>query len=394
MFGLRRGPSSPLHQAPPKVNNIGPNLLQVGYYPVAWLLERFIGAILAELLWPSAGFSPYGYIHRYTSRSRLLCSHYGRRPKLFFMVIATDDAVRDLWVLDHALRALNSEAIHFTGLGGWITLEDIETEIKKLRKKSEKTPGSQIVILLTGHGDKGNRMMLPMSKFIDAAYIFKLLLEPHETRSKIPITVLFDICRPSGDPGSVPPEGISTIWTCSPGQVAGAFRLPYGPDSCFLSAMMMASRESDFSQAEKPPQELVQVQLERVMEYLKELDSIKHSKGGCKWCWSGQGCYRPTSQTDTDGLLRLTKVLSGTEVAEGVHQWFTGDFTFCKVNGIELPQGPWERIWGLLRRADGRTKLGSPLVAPTPAPNLDPSAKGHTSDCDDTNTPGHMHLGA
>ncbi|KDN48690.1 hypothetical protein RSAG8_02677, partial [Rhizoctonia solani AG-8 WAC10335] len=186
--------------------------------------------------------------------------------------------------------ALNSESIRFTGLGGWVTLEDIKTEIKKLCEESKRFPDSQVVIFLTGHGDECNRMTLPMSKSIDATDLFQLLLEPHDTRSAVPVTILFDICRPGVDPSPEPPEGITLIWTCSPGEAAGAYRLPHGPDSCFLTSLMMASREKACTS--QRPQDAVQIQLNRVTEYLRKLYSIKHSQGGCRWSSSGKALLR------------------------------------------------------------------------------------------------------
>ncbi|CAE6536562.1 unnamed protein product [Rhizoctonia solani] len=366
--GPRRGASSPLHRASsPAINDAQRYMLRAGYYSIAYFFGRFVVAVLAELSWPSAGFAPSGRMPRTAGRSRLLRSLYGQHPTLFLIVIAADEAVRDLWVLDHALRALNSESIRFTGLGGWITLDDIKTETKKVYEESREFPGSQVVILLTGHGGECNKMMLPMSKSIDATCLFELLFDPHDAHPAAPVTILFDICRPGVDPSPEPPEGISLIWTCFPGEVSGAYRLPHGPDSCFLTALMMASRQLAPNYTDGPPQDVVQIQLNHITEYLKELYIIKHSQGGCRWCLSGRRCFEPMPQNvdskhaqNTDGLLMLMENLSGTTAADGVYRWFRDNPIFCTANNLPVPRGFRERLWGRIWQIVQAGRGGNP----------------------------------
>ncbi|KAG8690517.1 hypothetical protein FRC11_010982 [Ceratobasidium sp. 423] len=383
--GLQRGSSSPLHQAsPPTVDDAQGYSLRASYYSIAYFFGRFIVAVRAEFSWPSAGFSPYGRIPRTAGRNRLLRSFYGRRPTLFLIVIATDEAVRDLWVLDHALRALNSESIRFTGLGGWVTLDDIKTEIKKIYEESKGFPGSQVVILLTGHGSECNKMILPMSKFVDSTYLFEVLFDSHNASPATPVTILFDICRPGGDPSPEPPKGISLVWTCLPGEASGAYRLPHGPDSCFLTALMMASRQLSLGHT-RAPQDIVQMQLNHVTEYLKKLYSMRHSQGGCQWCASGWFCCEPMPQNNTDGLLMLMETLSGTEVADGVYQWFRSNHVFCIANNLPVPRGFWERLWNQFWRigqADAEGNPGSSVEGTTAAGSdvrFDPLPEDNTS---------------
>ncbi|CAE7061191.1 unnamed protein product [Rhizoctonia solani] len=150
--GSQRGSSSSIHQSsPPVVGSLKPVLLRPSYHSFPYFFQRFSSVVLAEYFWPSAGFSSYGRKSRAPNRNRILRLLSGRRPTLFLMVIAVDEAVRDLWVLDRALTVLNSESVHFMGLGGWVTLEDIKTGVKRLCEESKEFPDSQIVILLTGH---------------------------------------------------------------------------------------------------------------------------------------------------------------------------------------------------------------------------------------------------
>ncbi|CAE7140103.1 unnamed protein product [Rhizoctonia solani] len=208
---------------------------------------------------------------------------------LFVLVVAVDEAAHDHEVLQRAFGPPTLGGTYVARILGQVTFESLKAEVKQLYDECTKTSGSELFILLTGHGDKSNRMILSNQEFIDETDLFGLLRELQETDPKlIPVTILFDICRESQQPSADTIEGVSLIWTCSPGEYAHALRLPYGPDipsSCFLLALMMGPRTPGITYTEESLKNRVKEQLDQLVKYLKEVHSSRHSKEGiCPIC--------------------------------------------------------------------------------------------------------------
>ncbi|CAE6460647.1 unnamed protein product [Rhizoctonia solani] len=289
---------TPATQAPPPtLDDIRLDSTKLWDHFLAYFGERYIGIRIPDEL-SLSNFSPRQYIFRVIN-TRLLRSLYGWRPPLFILVIAVHDAVHDHDFLELALEPWKSGGVHFAGLINEVTLNSINTAIRRLYDKSMRVPGSEVFILLTGHGNGANRMILSTNELISETTLFSLLRAVQKGYPRlVPVTVLFDICRPGFIFNSPAPRGVSSVWSCFPGEKAGACRFPgfNAPDSCFLIALIMAARTLDF-------------------EYTSQAGKI-----------------------NMDGLLELVRVLSGTEIAEQVYQRFIGNDHFRTLNNLSSPK--------------------------------------------------------
>ncbi|CAE7135606.1 unnamed protein product [Rhizoctonia solani] len=374
--GVRRGSSNPLHQASPPVTDVDGawfGFFQAGFYrPFTFL--AVVGQFTTTVIryWP---------IPRLGNPS-LLHSLYGPGCTFSIFAIAGGDAERDLQALHCALMDSCLASARFVSLNPEVGLNNFRAEIKKLYDEYKKVPSTHLFIYLTGHGNKKNRMIISEYKSINENDLFELLSGP-----TIPVTVLFDICRPDGEPCAIPPKGISLIWTCSLGKNAGAGRMPNcnSPDSYFLTALMISACTPDLQHTSDTLQKNVQMRLDQLVNFWKEVYSMEHLTGRCSACSTKhEPCYKPVQQNidwggaeNMDGLLELTKILSGSKFAEDVYQRFTGDDIFVRVNNL-----PDLRRLRLTDLEDGGGKLGlSPAVTATPNLVLDfgPLPEDHTS---------------
>jgi hypothetical protein len=183
--------------------------------------------------------------------------HTGSRkhPSLFILAIAVafdglQDPEHDFELLKTWLKDHDSGAVRFLGISGKdATREKIEIAIKTLYQEALLTPGSNLLILLTGEGDNTNRMHLVGGRFITdgdiRVWLWKLRRESKP--ANVPATVVLDYCRTNKHiPLGAVQDGIEFIWSCSLGQKAAAlkFKAEDLPRSCFLLALMMAAYDS------------------------------------------------------------------------------------------------------------------------------------------------------
>ncbi|CAE6516016.1 unnamed protein product [Rhizoctonia solani] len=350
---------TPLTQAsPPTLDDIQLDSTKLWDQFLAYFGERYIGTSIPDEL-SLSNFSPRQYIFRVIN-TRLLRSLYGWRPPLFILVIAVHDAIHDRDFLELALEPWKSGGVHFAGLINEVTLnsintairrlyDNINTAIRRLYDKSMRVPGSEVFILLTGHGNGANRMILSTNELISETTLFSLLRAVQKGYPRlVPVTVLFDICRPGFIFNSPAPRGVSSVWSCFPGEKAGACRFPgfNAPDSCFLIALIMAARTLDFEYTSQAGKIVIQERLDQLTTYLRGIHHMRHVSGGCSMCFdSRQHCVEPKPQNvdwrdvkNMDGLLELVRVLSGTEIAEQVYQRFIGNDHFRTLNNLSSPK--------------------------------------------------------
>ncbi|KAG8751693.1 hypothetical protein FRC11_009116, partial [Ceratobasidium sp. 423] len=249
-------------------------------------------------------FSGCRYITQ-IANTRLLCSLCGQHPTSFVLVVAVDEAIYDLDILRLISGASKQGRIHFSGLGRDVSLDKIHAKITQLYDSAAKIPGSELIVFLTGHGDGANRMHLRGDEFVDEADLYQLfeslkLQNTHPTF--VPVTIFFDICRESDKPSGEPPEGVTLIWSCSPGESAHAFRLPHDPKiphSCFILALIMGSRLPDPACSSEMFKNSVKKELDQLTVYLQKVHSLRHSDGKCAMCLeSDELCKEPRQSID------------------------------------------------------------------------------------------------
>ncbi|KAJ1301628.1 hypothetical protein OPQ81_008874 [Rhizoctonia solani] len=265
--------------------------------------NRHLWRLSTASLW--RGFSEYRRIAR-IANTHLLRSLLGFHPTLFVLVIVVEEGVHDLEILQLLMSGSSKPGqIHLTGLGGEVSLDKIYAAIKQLYDESVKVPGSQLLILLSGHGDSASRMCLPGNEFITETDLYRLFEElklENTCPSPIPITILFDFCRESESSSAEPPEGVSLIWSCSPGENAHAFRLPHDPKiphSCFLLALMMGPLILTVACTGEILKNRLKDHLDQLAVYLQEVHLLRHSNGKCPICpGSDKFCKKPQQNID------------------------------------------------------------------------------------------------
>ncbi|CAE6460625.1 unnamed protein product [Rhizoctonia solani] len=339
MPGFRRGHFNQVEQSPLRIDAI-----HLGH--PEFTLDSLVASFwFTASFWPN--FSEHGYITRITNS--LLRSLHGQCPTLFVLVIAIDEATHDLEILRLITEASKLKQINFRSLAVEVSLAKVYDEIKRLYDEATEVPGSELLIILTGHGNSTNGMHLRGNEFINETdlYDFFDLLKLQDIHSApIPITILFDICRVNQKPSVDPPDGITLIWSCSPGENAHAFRMrhdPKIPHSCFLLALMMSLRRPDSTCTEEAFKRSIKEHLDQLTAYLKEVYSLRHSKGRCHMCLgSDKLCEEPQQNIDwgsvknMNGILRFAEVLLGTETAREAYRHITIDALFRGVNNLPL----------------------------------------------------------
>ncbi|KAH7341507.1 hypothetical protein B0J17DRAFT_646865 [Rhizoctonia solani] len=258
-----------------------------------------LGSLVASF-WPTSLLCPNFPEQWYITRiaNTLLGSLRGRCPTLFVLVIAVDEAVHDLEILQLMSEASNPKQINFRGLAVQVSLAKVYDKIKQLYDEATELPGSELLVLLTGHGNSTKGMHLCRDEFINETdlYEFFELLKLQDTNSTpISVTILFDICREDQKPSIDPPAGITLIWSCSPGENAHAFRLQHDP-------------------------------------------KVPHSctpKGDVA-CAPGSTSFARNHSKNMNGILRFAEALLGTETVQEAYRHITMDALFRRVNKLPL----------------------------------------------------------
>ncbi|CAE6536558.1 unnamed protein product [Rhizoctonia solani] len=353
--GSQRGSSHPLQQSPPlDIGDTQPGRPKTAWYD--FFTHRGVGTSLSPV--------PFGpsFARCYTRwiPDVLLRPLRGRHPTLFVLVIAIDEATHDLEILRLISEASKPGRINFSGLCKEVSLDKIYATIGRLYNESMNIPGSELLILLTGHGDSANRMRLHGDEFIDETDLYQFFeqLKLQNTHSTVIPTILFDICREGDKPSREPPEGIGLLWSCSSGEYAHAFRLPYNPripHSCFLLALVMGSCINDPPCTSETFKHRVNEQLDRLIVYLKEVYRLRHSKGKCPVCLESEElCKEPLQSIDwrsakaknMGGIIMLAEALLDTEIGQEIHRSITLNPTFRRANKL-LPVDQADRGGGL-----------------------------------------------
>ncbi|KAH7341505.1 hypothetical protein B0J17DRAFT_262931 [Rhizoctonia solani] len=368
----QRGPSYPVRQPSLETHDN-----QLSHSKTTW-------SSLFANFWPSASlstasvwssFSRCCYMPRITNTYPLY-SLRGLCPTLFALVIAVDEDIECLKILWSIPGVSEPGRINFHGLDEKVSLAKVYDTIKRLYDEATELLGSELLVVLTGHGDNVNRMQLHGGEFIgetDLYEFFKLLKLQDINSTPIPVTILFDICRKADKPSDEPPEGISLIWTCCPGEYAHSFRLPRDPKiphSCFLLALMMVARIPDTARTDEAFKNSVKEHLDQLTAYLKEAHCLNHSKGKCHLCInSDELCKEPQQNIDwrnaknLNGILMFADALLGTNAAQEARRRITTSTMFCRVNKLPVValEGPESKSPSSLT-TEGTTNIKSDLV--------------------------------
>ncbi|GAB1519686.1 hypothetical protein RhiTH_002754 [Rhizoctonia solani] len=214
-----------------------------------------------------------------------------KTPTLFMLAIAVDFGLKDpehdfelmrSWLEDH-----ESGMIRFLGISGKeVTRERIEEAIGDLYQEAMLSPGSNLLIMLTGEGDYTNRMHLTEKRFITDSDIRGWLwkLRKGSKPAGVPATVVLDYCRTNKHiPLGAVQDGVEFIWSCSLGQKAAALGFSSKgtedlPRSCFLLALMMAAY--DLVHVKSDIKTAVNREMARLSCFL-ELVAQQHKSGPC-----------------------------------------------------------------------------------------------------------------
>ncbi|CAE6505117.1 unnamed protein product [Rhizoctonia solani] len=306
-----------------------------------------------------------------------------------------DDPQHDLGVLKGLFDAHGSERTHFRIISGEeATLGAIEEAIRKLYREALELPDSNILILLTGEGDTENRMHLKGGGFITEQHLLrwiqKLRIECYPKNRTV--TIVLDYCRPNKgvlfetepSPSTWVPVrpshvGVEFIWSCHPGQLATALRLPSTPEiprSCFLLALMMAA----YSNRAARNLDLASTVDHELCRLLRFLEYTHKKAGHCVRCSKKEPCQAPPSQDphwERAGYMKsvydLVDTLSRMPIVSNIYNTFTRRKFFRQANGLS-PRGAASEPHPSFSRQAGTTQhirgLSKPVHALTIQPEL------------------------
>ncbi|KAG9089544.1 hypothetical protein FRC07_012315, partial [Ceratobasidium sp. 392] len=213
--------------------------------------------------------------------------------------------------------------------------------------------GTCLLVLLTGHGDGDNAMMLYNGDRIDESHLnilFQSLRREHPKQFRI--VVAFDICRES-QKKALEMHHAALVWSCSPSQEAWAFGFEklQGPSSAFLLGFLLAAY--DAHQSLRVFEKLFEV---RVAQLARYNNHVRHV-GGCKPCMAYRNGQRTELCPDafvmrkefaqridlrqSQGLLNdvyafLVQQKRFRELSETVFEFMSVNDTFLKSNNLPL----------------------------------------------------------
>ncbi|CAE6412393.1 unnamed protein product [Rhizoctonia solani] len=268
-----------------------------------------------------------------------------KRPALFMLAIAVaygglQDPEHDFELMKTWLKNHESGTIRFLGISGSeATREKIEEAIGTLYREALLSPGSKLLILLTGEGDSTNRMYLMGGRFITDSdmriWLWKLRTESKP--ANVPATIVLDYCRTNKHiPLGAMQDGIEFIWSCSIGQKAAAlkFKTEDLPRSCFLLALMMAAY--DLVHMKDDLKTAINHEMTRLSRFL-ELVARQRKDSFCEEPqvpdWQQAGRARP--------IHDLATMLSRMNVVPKVYRVFMSNKWFRDANNLPVN---WAKI--------------------------------------------------
>ncbi|KAJ1309105.1 hypothetical protein OPQ81_004783 [Rhizoctonia solani] len=267
------------------------------------------------------------------------------------------DPHHDLDILEMLFNGQEPDKTYFKGISGEeATLEGIEKALRELYREAVKSPGSNLLIILTGEGDKYNRMHLMGGVFIThqdlRRWIWKLQIDYYPDNRTV--TIILDYCRMNPDvPLGMSHAGVELIWSCSPGQFAAGLRFPNKegiPRSCFLLALMMVSY-SIRNQSDLNLTMAINYELRRLLRLLELTYKKIHDAGRCTPCSAGEPCpIPPPGSQDPDwqqagsmkSVYSVVEALSKMDIVSEVYRLFMGNKTFCEANKLPLDRATFE----------------------------------------------------
>ncbi|CAE6469363.1 unnamed protein product [Rhizoctonia solani] len=252
-----------------------------------------------------------------------------------------EDPEHDLNILQTLFKGSEPEKTRFKGISGkGATLETIEQAMGELYREVLGSSGSNLLILLTGEGDKDNRMHLMGGAFITDTDLrrcmWKLQIDCYPNNRTV--TIIFDHCRTKPVmPPRVSHVGIEFIWSCSPGQTAAALRFLNVldiPRSCFLLALIMTSY--NYSRDRGDLSTAVDREVCQLLRFLEFVHKIS-----CP-CRENKPCPKPYRPQDPDWqragnmepMYDLLDILSEMDIVSKVYGLLMRNKHFCEANGL------------------------------------------------------------
>ncbi|KAH7343332.1 hypothetical protein B0J17DRAFT_172783 [Rhizoctonia solani] len=260
-----------------------------------------------------------------------------------------EDPEHDLNILQTLFKGPEPEKARFKGISGKeATLETIEQAMGELYREVVRSSGSNLLIILTGEGDKDNRMHLMGDAFITDTdlrrWMWKLQIDCHPNNRTV--TIILDHCRTKPVmPTKVSHVGVEFIWTCSPGQTAAALRFRSVrdvPRSCFLLALIMTSYNYSRNKGD-----LLTAIDHEVCQLLRFLEFVHKSFCPCR---ENEPCPKPYLPQDPDWqragnmkpMYDFLDILSKMDIVSKVYGLLMRNKHFCEANGLSTHSATFE----------------------------------------------------